>query len=153
MGRGSRPGTGGTWARRVRLDNVPFLHAKHTYSDVIIVAPAEDGRLTWNASGVAYEEISTRIAEDGGRYALIVDYAPHAGADGNAVFAALCRAAEQRDIVAEGAFAASERGPGRAHLAVPEGLLPPEVMAHLHAAVTTGTLTLIHPVDDELSCG
>jgi len=44
-------------SRRVRLINVPFMHAKPTWGDVVIVTPVEGGRLTWNGGGVPYSEI------------------------------------------------------------------------------------------------
>lgn len=60
-------------ARRVRIGNVPFLHAK-PYEDVIVVEPdPDDGMLTWDSHGVSVR-LGTRIEEDGGRWAMIVDY-------------------------------------------------------------------------------
>ena len=42
----------GKVTRRVRLGNVPFLHAKPTYGDVIEVQPDEkDGMLDWDRAG------------------------------------------------------------------------------------------------------
>lgn len=86
----------------MRLANVPFLHAKSTYEDVIVVTPNPDGLLTWDAEGVAWEQILTRIEEDAGRRVMIVDYAPSANADAQAVFSALDVAAAQIDVCVEG---------------------------------------------------
>src|SRR2546430_2379593 len=61
-------------ARLVRLGNVPFVHAKPTYGDVLVVEPQPDGVLTWDSGGVSYGEILQRIAQDGGRYAMVIDY-------------------------------------------------------------------------------
>src|SRR5262245_60063932 len=62
-------------ARRVRLGNVPFLHAKPTYGDVIVVEPdPDDGFLSWDRCGVEFENIGSRIEKDDGRWAMIIDY-------------------------------------------------------------------------------
>src|SRR5512135_3100314 len=73
------PATGKKGSRRVRLVNVPFLHAKPTWGDVIVVSPVEDGLPTWDRDGAAWKDIGKRIAEDGGRWAMILDYTPHPG--------------------------------------------------------------------------
>src|SRR5437899_6144511 len=69
-------------ARRVRIANIPYLHEKPTYEDVIVVVPDEDHpdrRLTWNRKGTAYEDIGKRISEDSGRWLMIIDYALASG--------------------------------------------------------------------------
>ena len=53
---GGHPG-----ARRVRIGNVPFLHAKPTYGDVLVVVPdPDDGMLTWDSNGVPFDELSVK---------------------------------------------------------------------------------------------
>jgi hypothetical protein len=76
-------------ARRVRLANVPFLHAKPTYGDVIVVTPNPHGFLTRDRDGVAWEKILTRIDEDSGRWVMIVEYTLTMNSDAQAVFSAL----------------------------------------------------------------
>ena len=62
-------------ARLVRLGNVPFRHAKPTYGDVLVVEyDATYNKLTWDSGGLPYERILERIAEDGGRYAVVIDF-------------------------------------------------------------------------------
>ncbi len=137
-----RPG-----ARRVRLVNVPFLHAKPTYGDVVIVEPDPDGFPTWDRAGVDFEEIQSRIAEDGGRYAMIVDYLPKTRSELEVtkVFGQLRAGAEDADIVPEGCFGPVDDSPGRLYLAVPEELQPAEVMKLLAATEAKCALTLVHP--------
>src|SRR6267142_2013750 len=65
---------GAKGSRLVRLVNVPFLHAKPTWGDAIVVAPIEDGLPTWDRDGVPWNQLATRISQDGGRWAMIVDY-------------------------------------------------------------------------------
>jgi hypothetical protein len=110
-------------ARRARLANVPFLHAKPTYEDVIVVVPDEQGILTWDRNGVSWEQIRTRIDDDSGRWAMIVDYAPGAAADTLALFSALDIAAAQIDVCFEGCFGPHNGEPGRAYLAVPAAMV------------------------------
>jgi hypothetical protein len=136
-------------ARRVRLANVPFLHAKPTYEDVIVVTPNPDGFLTWDADGVAWEQILTRIDEDAGRWVMIVDYTPTVHSDAQAVFSALDVAAEEIDVCVEGCSGPREGKPGRAYLAVPAGMTAETVMAHLAEQRRLAALTLVHPRDDE----
>jgi hypothetical protein len=125
-------------ARRVRLANIPFLHAKPTYEDMILVTPNPDGFLTWDAEGVAWEQIPNRIEEDAGRWVMIVDYAPTANAD-----------AEEIDVCVEGCSGPRDGKPGRAYLAVPAGMTAEAVMAHLAEQQRSVDLTLVHPRDDE----
>ncbi|MDQ3368960.1 MAG: hypothetical protein M3680_26345 [Myxococcota bacterium] len=144
---------GAKGSRRVRLVNVPFLHAKPTWGDIVIVTPVADGLPTWDANGVAWSKIDTRIDEDGGRYAMIIDYLPHDLTDGgNTAFKALYNAcaAGQKDlqkapIVCEGAFEPRDDRPGRAYLAVQDDIEPAEVMATLRAANLPCELVQIHP--------
>jgi hypothetical protein len=140
-------------SRRVRLVNVPFFHAKPTWGDVVVVSPVEDGLLTWDAKGVAWSKIGTRIDDDGGRYAMIVDYVPAGGdSDGDAAFAAIAKAChgtrkdlQDAQIVCEGAYGPSDNGPGRVYLAVADELEPEDAMAQLHAAKLPCELIQIHP--------
>lgn len=136
--------------RRVRLGNVPFLHAKPTYGDVIEVRPdASDGMLEWDRQGVAFEDIGRRIHEDGGRWAMIVDYqAAPSGADLDGTFKALDVAAERFDIAVEGAFVRKEERRGRAYLAVPYSKSIADVLAWLRSPEVNLDFTLVHPVDD-----
>ncbi len=89
---------GDAGAHRVRLANIPALHAKPTYEDVIIVEPGK-GFMTWDRNGVAWEDLPGRIEEHAGRWPMIVDYLPHKGADSNAIFGALDVAAERLEGV------------------------------------------------------
>ena len=124
-----------------RLVNVPFLHAKPTYGDVIAAERNDDGGWEWDRRGEA--RVSERLHEDGGRYALIIDYTKWAEAD----FGALLQALEKRhDIVGEGCFGPRGERPGRLYLAAPRALDPAAV---LQAVVTLGRgfrFELIHPV-------
>jgi len=137
---GAAPGVKG--GRRVRLVNVPFLHAKPTWGDVIVVAP-RDGQLTWDRDGVGWKQIGTRIEEDGGRWAMIIDYSPHEAKDDG--FAALAKACEQSDVVCEGAWSPQGAMAGRAYLAVKLDVTADAVMASLGAAELPCELTQIHP--------
>jgi hypothetical protein len=124
--------------RRVRLINVPFLHAKPTWGDEIIVVAQEDGFPVWDRDGVPWKKIGSRIAKDGGRWAMIVDYRP----DGFRELATACKAA---DIICEGAWGPRDGEPGRAYLAVPNALDDVAVMARLRAAKLPCELIQIHP--------
>lgn len=124
--------------RRVRLINVPFLHAKPTWGDEIVVIPDEDGFPTWDRNGTSWKRIDTRIVADGGRWAMIVDYR----GDG---FLALAEACHTNDIICEGAWAPRGNEPGRTYLAVPNALDDAAVMARLNAAQLPCDLIQIHP--------
>lgn len=124
--------------RRVRLINVPFLHAKPTWGDEIIVVPDDNDFPTWDRNGTPWRRIDTRIAADGGRWAMIVDYR----GDG---FLALAEACHANDIICEGAWAPRDATPGRTYLAVPNALDDAAVMARLHAAQLLCELIQIHP--------
>lgn len=125
----------GASARRVRLINVPFLHAKPTWGDEIIVQTTDDGFPTWDRKGVAWKNIGTRIAADGGRWAMIVDYVGD--------FRALSDACAKHDLICEGAWAPRDDRPGRAYLAVRNGVDDVAVMELLREVPCT--LTQIHP--------
>ena len=125
----------GASARRVRLINVPFLHAKPTWGDEIIVQSAEDGLPTWDRNGVPWKKIGTRIAADGGRWAMIVDYVGD--------FRVLTDACAKHDLICEGAWAPRDDRPGRAYLAVRNGVDDVAVMELLREVPCT--LTQIDP--------
>jgi hypothetical protein len=142
-------------SRRVRLINVPFMHAKPTWGDVIVVTPDADGRLEWNGNGASYSETEALIEEDGGRYTVIVDYMPHAGTTADVAWNALRRVFERegRDLAEADAVCEGMRGPrgekpGRGYLAVKYDLMPADVMERLRAASVPAELTLVHPTDD-----
>lgn len=137
---GSAPGS-----RLVRLVNVPFMHAKPTWGDTIVVTPARDNTLTWDRAGTPWKQIASRIVEDGGRWAMIVDYAPHKGADVSEAFTALTRACEGQRVVCEGAWAPREGEPGRAYFAVPKEISAEKLMDILRAARLPVDLVQIHP--------
>ena len=139
------PVKGKKGARRVRLVNVPFLHAKPTYGDVIVVEPDDEGMLVWDAGGVPWKKIGTRIEEDGGRYAAIVDYLPGKGLDAHPVFGALRATAAKLKIITEGCFGPRDKEPGRVYFAVPEKVTPAAMMKQLKTAKTKVKLTLVHP--------
>ena len=136
--------------RRVRLGNVPFLHAKPTYGDVIEVRPDDgDGMLDWDSEGVAFEHIGRRIHHDGGRWAMIIDYSLSSGSDLNATFRALDVAGEKADISVEGAFVEKDGRSGRAYLAVPRSQSVADVLGWLRSPDVALAVTLVHPRDDE----
>jgi hypothetical protein len=141
------PVPGSTSARLVRLGNVPFLHAKPTYEDVIEVRPDEaDGMLDWDSEGVEFQHIGSRIYQDAGRWATIIDY--QAGPDGDlkATFDALDIAGEKVDIAVEGAWARKDGRGGRAYLAVPRSKRVADVLAWLKSPAVNLTFDLIHPL-------
>lgn len=141
----------GSRTRRVRLGNVPLLHAKPTYGDVLEVRPDEaDGMLDWDLEGLSFEHIGRRIHGDDGRWVMIIDYrATPPARDVDATFKALDIAAERADIAVEGAFAEEDRSGGRAYLAVPRSMSLADVLARLHSADLALAFTLVHPVDDD----
>jgi hypothetical protein len=143
---GPAPGTAPAGSRVVKLVNVPFMHAKPTWGDTIIVSPAGDDQLlTWDRAGTPWKQIGTRIVDDGGRWAMIVDYAPHTGAEVTEAFGALTRACEGQRVVCEGAWAPREGEPGRAYFAVPKELTAEKLMDILRAATLPLDLIQIHP--------
>lgn len=147
------PAPGGAGARYVRLGNVPFLHAKPTYGDLIVAIPdpSTGGYLTWDSGGLPYERLGERIAEDGGRWAVIVDYVllDPAG-DVRKAFSALDVAGERANIAVEGCYEPMEGRPGQAYLAVPAELAVEDVMTMLAGWNLPLSFTLVHPTDDEL---
>ena len=125
-----------------RLVNVPFLHEKPTFGDVIAAARGEDGSWEWDRGGVPDKRLGERLHADGGRYALIVDYTMRTDAD----FGAMVQALEKKhDIIAEGCFGPRGEEPGRLYLAAPRALDPAAVM---EAVVKLGRgfrFVLAHP--------
>src|SRR5207245_1005278 len=85
----------------------------------------------------------TRIVEDGGRWAMIVDYRPTKPSD--AAFEAIAHACAELDIVCEGAWGPKNGDAGRAYLAVKHGTSDTAVMNHLRRAELPCTLEQIHP--------
>jgi hypothetical protein len=145
---GPVPGDAG--ARRVRLANVPVLHAKPTFEDVIIVVPdLEDGMLMWDRGDIAWSEIGTRIDKDSGRWLMIVDYELDPP-DGHTemAFSTFDVAASNLNIVVEGCFGPRGNKPGRAYLAVPAEHDVDEVMDYLRSQNLPLKLTLVHPRDE-----
>jgi hypothetical protein len=136
--------------RRVRLGNVPFLHAKPTYGDVIEVRPDDaDGMLEWDREGLAFDHIGRRILEDSGRWAMIIDYKATSSCDLDATFRALDVAGETVDIAVEGAYVEKNGGSGRAYLAVPRSQSVADVLAWLRSSEVGLSFTLVHPLEDE----
>jgi len=128
-----------------RLVNVPFLHAKPTYGDVIAAFRDDrfDGNWAWDREGVPYARVGQRLHTDGERYALIVDYSMRTDADFGALVAALER---QHAIVAEGCFGPRGEDPGRLYLAAPRSLPPSAVMAAAEKLGRGFRFELVHPV-------
>jgi len=138
--------SGPTGARLVRLVNVPFLHAKPTWGDTIVVTPDDDHFPTWDRNGVPFAKVDTRIHEDGGRWAMIVDYAPHPDSpDADRTYSTLARACAEHEIVCEGAWGPRDGEPGRVYLAVKESLSDAQVMARLRSHELPCELIQIHP--------
>jgi len=135
------PASGPKGSRKVRLVNVPFFHAKPTWGDVIVVRPV-DGVLTWDREGASWEAVGKRIAEDGGRWAMILDYAPRGKTDVNGELAQACA---ELDIACERAWPPDPTRAGRVFLAVGNTLTDAAVMSQLRAAKLPCELTQIHP--------
>ena len=129
----------------VRLGNVPFLHAKPTYEDAILVRPdPDDGFPTWDSGGVAWKGISRTIHEDRRRWSMIVDWAPVDPADNvNAAFRQLDRAAGLLDVATEGMGRVKELW--RCYLAVPEALGVATVLEALRITLPSLRIVLVHP--------
>lgn len=132
-------------SRLVRLVNVPFMHAKPTWGDMIVVSPAADGILTWDRGGTPWPQIGTRLVEDGGRWAMIVDYLPRPDLAEAEAFQRLNRACDAARVVCEGAWGPRDQDLGRVYLAVPRDLSAEAVMARLHEAALPMQLVQIHP--------
>ena len=127
-----------------RLVNVPFLHAKPTYGDVIPAVRDDrfDGNWAWDRGGVPYGRVGERLHSDGERYALITDYTMRTDADFGALVAALER---QHGIVGEGCFGPRGEEPGRLYLAAPRALAPGDVMAAVEKLGRGFRFVLVHP--------
>jgi hypothetical protein len=138
------PAPGPRGSRRVRLINVPFLHAKPTWGDTIVVLPVADGFPTWDRNGVPFAKIGTRIVEDGGRWAMIVDYVPR-GVTTSRAFGAIAKACAGLDVVTEGAWEPRGDDPGRIYLAPPSAMSDTTVMIKLRAARLPCELIQVHP--------
>ncbi len=139
------PVKGKRGARRVQINNICFVHAKPTLHDIIVVEPdPEDGdyMLQWDQRGVPWSKIGTRIDEDGGRFAMIVDY--RYGPDGDR-WRDLVTAVTRPGLDIEGAFGPKGDRPGRAYLAVDKAIKPADVMAILGKSGVGYTFTQIHP--------
>jgi hypothetical protein len=142
------PAHGEEGRRLLRLGNVPYLHAKPTYEDVVLAERGEDGRWTWDTRGAPYAAVCSRLAEDAGRWTMIVTYALRPSyADRTAAFQAMDRAGEAADMVVEGESTTADGRGGRAYVAVPAEL----GVAKALQLLATGALdlTLQHPREDE----
>jgi len=105
------------------------------------------GRLAWDSDDLPYERLLERIAKDGGRYAVIVDYdVVPSTTDVRAAFKVLDIAGEKMNIAVEGMRGPEEGRPGRAYLAVPYDITTVMVMAYLDEQNLPMKLTLVHPV-------
>ena len=134
-------------ARYVRIANIPMLHAKPTYGDVIEVLPHGDGLPEWDRRGVDFCEIGTRILEDSGRWVAIIDYWPsRPNSDLQSTLEALDVASEARDIAIEGAVARKNRG--IAYMAVPNSMSLAALVAWLHSQRASVGFELRHPEAD-----
>jgi len=142
---GPAPGPDG--ARFVRLGTIPFIHAKPTYGDVIVVAPdGPGGLLAWDSEGGSYRQVAEGLIEDGGRFTVVLDYDVASPAvDPDAAYRALERACEGADIALETCFGPWDGEPGRVYLAVPGELTVEEVLAFLAGEAVPLTLRLVHP--------
>ena len=130
--------------RYVRLANVPILHLKPTYGDVIEVLAHDDGTLEWDACGVDFREIGSRILEDGGRWVAIIDYWPsRRNSPLQSALDALNTAGAARDIAIEGVFSKGNRG--CAYLAVPGSMSLAGLVTWLHSLSARLGYELRHP--------
>jgi hypothetical protein len=129
--------------RKVKLVNVPFMHAKPTWGDTIVVKEIKGSFPTWDRGGTPWSKISSRILVDGGRWAMIVQYEPHP--DGKDAFKALDKACLDHDIICEGAVGPRSGRPGTAYLAVPVALSDTQVMKVLRDEELPCELTQAHP--------
>ncbi|CAN5198391.1 hypothetical protein BH11MYX1_BH11MYX1_37610 [soil metagenome] len=135
------PASGPKGSRNVRLVNVPFLHAKPTWGDVIVVTPRR-GVPTWDRA-------HAEVLEDGGRWAMILEYAPRETHDGedeeDPCFDALVEACAELEVVCERSFSPKGRPRGRAYLAVKQGTTDKAVMNHLTRAELACRITQVFP--------
>jgi hypothetical protein len=128
----------------VQLDNVPFLHAKPTYGDVLALLPDDNygGKLTWDRNGMPFNEIAGSLHRDGGRFAVIVDYF----ADDAGRFGELTAWLEKdHDFACEGLMGPEDERPGRLYLAVPYASGAARVMAILDGNRCGFRFVLFHP--------
>jgi len=134
-------------ARYVRIGNIPILHAKPTYGDVIEVLTNGDGMLEWDRHGVDLREIDTRILEDSGRWVAIIDYWPgRPNSDLQSAFEELVDAGGALDIAIEGVVAKESRG--CAYLAVPKSMSLADLMTWLQQQRAALRFKLHHPEVD-----
>ncbi|MGZ3407264.1 MAG: hypothetical protein ACXVAN_12520, partial [Polyangia bacterium] len=125
-----------------RLVNVPFLHEKPTFGDVIPAVRAEDGNWEWDRGGASDKRVGERLHSDGGRYALIVDYTMRTDAD----FGALINALEKKhDVIGEGCFGPRGEEPGRLYLAAPRTMDAAAVMEAVTRLGRGFRFVLVHP--------
>lgn len=137
-------------ARFVRLGNVPFLYAKPTYGDVLLVIPDPVyKRLTWDSEGLPFERVHERIVDDGGRYAVIIDYelVPR-DSDLQPAFTAFDIAGEKVNVSVEGCYGPTPERPGRVYLAVPYAMTIAALLSYFDEQNLPLSLTLVHPVGD-----
>jgi hypothetical protein len=133
----------------VRLANIPFLHAKPTYGDIIEVAKDEtygQGAFAWDRGNLPWNRIGERIHADGGRYAAIVDYTMRDGADFKALTSWL---KNEQNVVGEGCFAPDGERPGRLYLAVPDETEIDDILVHMQEEFGSFAFTRIHPPASE----
>jgi hypothetical protein len=125
-----------------RLVNIPFLHAKPTWGDVLVAPKSREyGHPAWDRGGTPFAKVGTRIHTDGGRYAAIVDYRREPETN----FGTLCRALwDELGVQAEGAWGPKGQAPGRLYLAVPKELGIDALLARL-AREKGWRFTLVHP--------
>ncbi len=145
------PAPGDPQKRWVQLSNIPVLYSKPTYQDVLEVESV-DGYYEWDAKGVPFEEIGTRIAVDHGRWVMILDYSlpPGMNADLGSLFRQMDRITELSNIALEGARVARDRRGGRAYFAVPSLVKSPDAVMRLLAnSGLPFDLTLVHPVHED----
>lgn len=134
-------------ARYVRIGNIPLLHAKPTYGDVVEVLRHGNGMLEWDRDGVDFREIGTRILEDSGRWLAVIDYWPaRPNSDLQSTLEALDVAGAARDIAIEGAIARTHRG--CAFMAVPSSMNLADLVAWLGSQGECLGFELLHPEAD-----
>ncbi len=127
----------------VRLANIPFLHARPTYGDIIEVArdPSYAGNFAWDRGGLPLANVGERIHRNGGRYVAIIDYLQSDGAD----FNVLTQWLKEQDVVGEGYFGQEGARPGRLYLAVPDSSEIEDILAAMEDEFGNFTFTRVHP--------
>lgn len=110
----------------------------------------EYGRLAWDSQGVPFSEIGTRIHQDGGPWAMIIDYRLRSDTsdDLQVAFRRLDLAGEAANVMVEGAFVRKDKLGGRTYLAVPAHFDVPTALRILDDAQLPLELTLVHPTDE-----